>query len=69
MPEFRPTLTHTEKALNWLAAACYSQYLHDPLGRLPHYEELPERLKHKWREIARQWLEALFPLLEEGIRT
>lgn len=54
----------TPEAIEWMAAAVYSQYIYDPLGRLPHYAELPERLKNKWREIGRQWLDAVIPLLD-----
>ena len=60
-----PDIVWTEKAVEWTAAAIYAQYLYDPLGRLPHFEELPERLKTKWKTIAVAWLEAIIPLLEQ----
>ncbi len=54
----------TPDAIEWMAAALYATRLSNSIPDLPEYRELPERLKTKWREIGKQWIETIIPMLE-----
>lgn len=50
----------TGEAIDTMASQAYSQYSsEDPLGIFPTFDELPERLKRRWREIGRLWLKSI----------
>ncbi len=72
VPEFlkqppEPYIVHTPTAIEWLAAAIYATRIGNHSEHAPHFNELPTRLTNKWREIARQWIVEIIPLLETRV--
>lgn len=57
-------IVRVPSAVDWLAAAIYSTRLSNDDPLLPRFDELPDRLKEKFRQLSRDWLDAIIPILE-----